>query len=364
MDLLLRLAVLAASRFSRTLQIGVDREVAMNPWKPLLLATLLFFPALADARSIYTDLCADESEGYTLPPDPRSFATAENGFTSRWVSCHAAPPFPKCGEWQAAVAEGKRILEEQAMVGSLLGADAYNDLWRAWGETARPSQPEFDARVRERYGFQPAPFHNPYPLPGDDPAASGGGTGQLPMGLIQTKSGGEYDGGIGLTCLACHAGRVAAQSVVGLGNNTVELQTFLQDVLSVDGTTAPVAPPLVGGQTRGSVDADYGFAVLQAVRDLDTLDPSPFVKAHLLAIRVGDQDPPNWWNKGSRPRLLFDGGVPADNTRTFMAFLMADTSASGDAIKAWEPAFEKIYAYLDSIEPPAYPGAAPEPVKV
>jgi hypothetical protein len=339
----------------------------MLRWKPLVLVSLLTLPQLAAARSINKQACAGTGDAdVVLPTDPRTAATALNGYSARWVSCHQPRTFDKCGPWEAAILEGERILKQDAMIGSFWDASVYRDLWRPLGLPHAPGTPEeraeFDHRVRERYGLQPAPFDNPYPLEGETPGTSGG-SGQLPMGLIQTKSGNTYTGDIGITCLLCHAGRVNGESRIGLGNSTLDFGVLNADIAQVAGTPLPFPYPI--NQTRGTVNADSAFEVLQAVRDFDTLDRSPFVKGYPFHPSPGDQDPPNWWNHGSRPRVLMDGGVPADNTRTFTAFLMSAVSQEGAYIRGWEQRFEKIQAYFDSLEPPPYPYLATiNPTKV
>ena len=104
------------------------------------------------------------------------------------------------------------------------------------------------------------------------------------------------------------------------------------------------------------------------LRDFDTLDSTPFVKAFPAHASPGDQDAPAWHNTGSRPRVYMDGGVSADNTRALMQFLAASitTSTCTDAsaenapgcgawIKKQERDFEDIRTFIEAIEPPAFP---------
>src|SRR5205823_4397053 len=196
-------------------------------------------------------------------------------------------------------------------------AATYNNLWRAWGALERP--PDFDQHIVERYGLQPAPFPNPYPLPGEDPATANGGSGQLPMGLIQTRSSsGQYDGGIGFTCLLCHAGRLGEAtpeppdlgSRIGIGNTTFDIDVFSYDLGKAGGVPIPL--PYPHNQGRGTINAVSDFEFLMTLRDFDTLNSSPFVKAFPAHASPGDQDPPAWHNTGSRPRVYMDGGLSAD----------------------------------------------------
>jgi len=346
-----------------------------------LLLVLSLLPAIAEARSIYSGICAGKSDDDQTPlfvsDDPRTKATADNGYNAEWTSCHhdeAGIPrlvYGTCGEWVRAVREGRRLLEQEAMIGTIWSAAEYRGLWKAWGDVASaPDRETFEARVIERYGFQPATFANPYPFEGETPSGSFGGNGQLPMGLIQAKDADGYTGEIGITCLLCHSNRIGTEgqglgSMHGYGNSSLDLGVFNGDLVKSGATPLPFPYPI--NTTRGTVNADSAFEILIAPRDFDTLDQSPLVKAYPLHPSPGDQDPPNWWNHGSRPRVLMDGGVPADNTRTFMAFLLSNVFANGAWQKSWEHGtpddpengygFEAIQTYLDTIEPPKYPFA-------
>src|SRR5207247_1788634 len=175
----------------------------MRRLRMLFVVAVALSPATASAKSIRTAECEavcanpDPSVDQNLSPDPRTFATIANGYTSYWQECHAetdAVQQPKtCRDWCAARDRGRALLETSGLIGSFLDADTYNNLWRAWGALERP--PDFDQHIVERYGLQPAPFPNPYPLPGEDPATANGGPGQLPRGLVQTRSSpGPNDG--------------------------------------------------------------------------------------------------------------------------------------------------------------------------
>src|SRR5213080_3915209 len=353
------------------------------PMAVAVAVAVALFPATSSAKSIHTAECEavcanpDPSVDQNLSPDPRSFATIANGYTNYWQECHAETDEvqkPKtCREWCAARERGRSLLETSGLIGSFLDAATYNSLWRAWGALERP--PDFDQHIVERYGLQPAPFPNPYPLPGEDPATANGGSGQLPMGLIQTRnSSRQYDGGIGFTCLLCHAGRIGDAtpersdlgSRIGIGNTTFDIDVFSYDLGKAGGVPIPL--PYPHNQGRGTINAVSDFEFLMTLRDFDTLDSTPFVKAFPAHASPGDQDPPAWHNTGSRPRVYMDGGVSADNTRALMQFLTASitTSTCADAnaantpgcgawIKRQERDFEDIRTLIESIEPPAFP---------
>jgi hypothetical protein len=358
-----------------------------------LLATALV-PTGAEARSVFKQYCQGKDPttllNHPADPaslDPRRLATHDNGYTSEWQNCHteaAAALEPKtCGEWLDAVGRGGELLLTRGLIGSFFDADTYNKLWRAWGLTERPA--DFDRRIVERYGLQPMPagVRNPYPLPGQKPIPADGGSGELPMGLVQTRdASGHYDGGIGFTCLLCHAGRIGSPgdgeglgSRLGIGNTTFDVEVLSYDL----GKTwdqdlqggVPIPLPYPHSEGRGTIDAVEDFEFLMAVRDFDTLNNTPFVKTFPAHASPGDQDPPAWHNTGSRPRVYMDGGVSSDNTRALMQFLAASITTNtcsgeraeneqipgcGDWIKKQERDFEAIRVYIDSIEPPPFPG--------
>lgn len=372
--------------------MGKAREMRDAPllWSLVTLALVsTVVPGGAAAKSAYESECAsvcanpDPAVDQALLPDPRSLATAEHGYTSTWQDCHSSPDVPRrpktCREWCASRDRGKELIEAHGLIGSFLTAATYANLWKAWGLAARPPEAEFERHVVDRYGFQPMPpgVSNPYPLPGEDPAVANGGSGQLPMGLIQTRgAGGKYDGGIGFTCLLCHAGRIGDESDgpglgsrFGIGNTTFDLDVFSMDLGKAGGTPIPL--PYPNTDARGTVNAVSDFEFLMAVRDFDTLDNTPFVKAFAAHAAPGDQDPPAWHNTGSRPRVYMDGGVSADNTRALMQFLTAsidasastsaETPGSGAWIKKQEADFEDVRTFVESIAPPAFPGAIDGP---
>src|SRR5262245_44724375 len=75
---------------------------------------------------------------------------------------------------------------------------AYQDVWKRWGLQEKPEN--FNEAVRERYGLHAAPYEND----------------GLPMGLHANPW--LLGKGIANDCLLCHAGRVAGQTIIGLGN--------------------------------------------------------------------------------------------------------------------------------------------------
>src|SRR5262249_35152343 len=112
--------------------------------------------------------------------------------------------------------------------GFSITAAQYNLLWLRWGLLWRPS--DFDQLVAERYGTPLAADRNPYPLPGEDPNRTDGGSGQLPMAFTQTRNAaGSWGGNIGITCSICHSGQVG-KPADGAGLGALHGNNGLTDV--------------------------------------------------------------------------------------------------------------------------------------
>src|SRR5437899_968949 len=75
---------------------------------------------------------------------------------------------------------------------------AYEEVWKQWGLKEKPG--DHAQAVRERYGLHPAAYDN----------------NGLPMGLHEVRGK-----GVTTDCLLCHAGSIAGQTVVGLGNSSL-----------------------------------------------------------------------------------------------------------------------------------------------
>src|SRR5262249_19775564 len=152
--------------------------------------------------------CEGKSDDTALPPDPRTLVIPGVNvgravhFNTFWGSCNPPGATKTCGELRARMLRGKHLTVGEGAIGAgnALNADAtssktltipasrYNDLWKHWGVSSRPSN--FDELVAERYGVALSEGPNPYPLPGEDPnhAATPGGSGRLPMALTQLRN--------------------------------------------------------------------------------------------------------------------------------------------------------------------------------
>ena len=338
------------------------------------------FPLLGSShgKHIWDSFCEAAADNTPLPVDPRTLVIpgANEGkavhFNTYYENCHINLPEeegpPKtCGEYKARVATGYWFANQRAAGADMAySAEDFNELWKEWGFDERPEN--FETLLTERYGLNPAPFHNPYPLPGEDPASTDGGSGQLPMGLIQTKnSDGVYNGKIATNCYICHGGQIGYPGegeglgpIPGMGNTNTDFILLGRDLSS--GIIG--ALPFTLGSVRGTSNAVGAFDMLAMAWDVDTLSLSvnPFTLPWDHPYH-GNQDMPNWWNVSHRPRKFFDAGLSVDSTRIDMA--AADQiNILGMTGKERREATEKydqdLQAYVDSQVAPPFPGVVDE----
>lgn len=313
-----------------------------------------------------------------MPTDPRTLivdgvnAGKAVYFNSFYQDCHANLPEAEqaaktCGEYKARVASGDYFANQRAGMSTLsIPARFFNQLWRAWGMSRRPAN--FDQLLTERYGFNPAPYRNPYPLPGEDPLNTEGGSGQLPMGLIQGRDGdGNFNGRISMNCYICHGGQIGSAQdgeglgpIPGMGNTNTDMMILMRDLsLGLVGGLIPISL----NNTRGTSNAVGAFDLLTLVWDVDTLSlaPNP-LKLPFTHSYHGNQDMPNWWNTSHRPRKFFDGGVSVDSTRIDMAAAdQVNLLQSGAQRRAVTEQYDQdLQAYVDAQVAPSFPGQIDE----
>jgi mono/diheme cytochrome c family protein len=350
------------------------------------------------ARHVWESYCADQPDTALLPPDPRSLiqpgANSSKAvyFNAWWQNCHVNLPAAEqqaktCGEYRARRDRGFAFLLD-GLPAAAMSADDYNNSWQKWGLSERPAN--FDALYTLRYGLNHAPFRNPYPLPGEDPNLSDGGSGQLPLGLRQMRDAqGRWSGEIGTAaCFQCHGGQIgdpaSGENLIGLqnlglGNNNYDVPMNAQDASPFAGTPLSTLLPStdlnslfnIGIKQRGQNNAVGAFEFLITVLDLDSLglNPDP-LKTMVGASGLVDvahplshtQDTPPWWNMGSRPRKFFDAGISNDSTRIIMAagpgefesLLTLDGKTYRDRIEQYD---QDLEAFFLSLRSPDYPAS-------
>jgi mono/diheme cytochrome c family protein len=160
--------------------------------------------------------------------------------------------------------------------------------------------------------------------------------------------------GKGLTndCLLCHGGSIAGKSYVGLGNASLDIQGFFEDLSKAAG--GPGRTPFVFGHVRGTSEAGAMAVYLIARRD-------PDLKLRLPGLDLGlrddlCEDVPAWWLLKKKKTMYHTGGTDARSVRSLMQFMMHPLNTAA-AIKKEESTFADIQAFLLSLEPPKYPFA-------
>src|SRR5947208_1647559 len=102
-----------------------------------------------------------------------------------------------------AVERGAKALQGRAFNPPAWTSRAYQNAWRTWDPKSGQTPANYAEVFRQRYGLHMPPYAN----------------GGYPMGLraaqfLLTK-------GITTDCLLCHAGSIAGQSYIGLGNSSI-----------------------------------------------------------------------------------------------------------------------------------------------
>lgn len=347
------------------------------------------------AQHRWAAFCEGKADAEALPADPRTLirpgvnANRNVYFNGWWEDCHAdqyhadeKDQRPRtCGEFRAKVAQGLAFFLDDLPLGSTAPAD-HRSTWSKWGSEAPASEDEFERMFTLRYGWNPAPFDNPYP-------AAAGVTGQLPLGMRlvdgQVRSG---------ACFQCHGGRIGDPVTekhvmtlenLGMGNNNYDVpmaghdNSPWQQMPVFSDVMPPLDPNVVfnlGIRQRGQNNAVGAFEVLITLLDFDNLglNPNPLKTTTPALIEpvpaagVTDvshplahtQDTPAWWNMGSRPRKFFDAGVSNDSTRIIMAagpdefgsLFSQDGAPYRERIEKWD---EVLATYFLSLRSPPWP---------
>ncbi len=329
----------------------------------------------AHGGHVWDSYCAAQPDSAALPTDPRRMVVPgvnQNKavyMNAYWQTCRADAEPKTCGELRQREAAGKALVGGSGAIGAgsefagnatssafAVSSDTWNKLWQKWHIKARPDN--FDEVLAERYGTPLAATRNPYPLPGEDPNQSNGGSGQLPVAFTQLRNAdGSWTGKVGMTCNICHSGQVGT-AADGPGLGTIYGTNSLSDisVLSGDLGSANAALAAVAlNKTRGTGNiTNFQLFDLLTITDPASLIGAAFIQT---APSTGTEDPPVWWNVGHRPLKFFDGGLPMDATRIELSFDFPNAGIPLKAAEDWVLAHEAdSTAWLASLKAPAYPG--------
>ena len=254
------------------------------------------------------------------------------------------PPAPAAAETQAE--RGYRLLLTLPLLPPTLKEAEYFDLWQTWpaqqrAAAAAATPAERRRMLLARYGFQETPDRE----------------GPIPQQFTPDGAGNLAE-----NCLSCHGGPVAGKVIRGLGNSLVDLATFYEDVAALRAqrniATPPWpegVPPVPESSVRGPNNAWGGAIALLLLRDrraerTETLQfPAPTAEQMYLPTKT-----PAYWLSKRKTRYYADAFIGKSH-RDIMQFI-ASFAYTGEQIRALEEPFRDIFAWIDAVEAPPYPG--------
>jgi mono/diheme cytochrome c family protein len=233
---------------------------------------------------------------------------------------------------RASAERGRNAVAAWQLNPGIWSVNAYDTIWKVWGLKEKPAN--FAQLFRERYGLHEAPYDNH----------------GRPIGLSEVS--GLLGKRVTNSCLLCHAGTVAGQTIIGLGNSTLELQSLFEELSQADGLRLPV-PYGQMSYVRGTIDPVNPLIFMLEFRDPD-LNVRPRVAMGYTKNLCSD--PPAWWLIKKKQTRDWTGAIDARSTRVDMVNLLTPLNGA-DYVKKQEKVFVDIEAFVRSIEAPRYPFA-------
>lgn len=227
---------------------------------------------------------------------------------------------------------GKKAFETRSFNPPVWREEAWNNLWKQWGEGLKEKPADFDRRVLERYGLHPSPFAN----------------NGYPMGI--RKSSLLTMTGLSVDCLVCHGGSIFGKSYVGLGNASLDIHALFEDLNRAAGLSKNL--PFTFSNVRGTSEAG-GMAVFL----LGYRNPDLSLRLRPVDLELYDnmcEDPPPWWHMKKKKTMYHTGAADARSVRAIMQFMMSPLNTRA-VFDREEATFRDVQAYLKSLEPPKYP---------
>jgi mono/diheme cytochrome c family protein len=247
----------------------------------------------------------------------------------------AAPTKPKGFQGQ-----GYRFMTTYPTLTPDFDQEVFDNIWQVWEEPARSEAEKATPEQRREMAF------SRYGLTSEPGDTSG-----KPQQYVVDEKGNWT-----MNCLSCHQGKVAGQVIPGVPNSHYALQTLMEDVRNtklklgkrlIRMDMASAVFPL--GTTNGTTNAVMFGMALMANRD-----PQLNVKPNLPPpMTHHDHDAPAWWNFRKKSRLYSDGFSPKGH-RPLMQFMLIPENGP-KFFADHEDEFQEIYAWLESLEAPAYP---------
>jgi hypothetical protein len=233
---------------------------------------------------------------------------------------------------QPSVKRGRDAVAAWQLNPGIWSVNAFDTIWKVWGLKEKPAN--FAQIFRERYGLHDAPYENH----------------GRPMGLSEVS--GLFGKRLVNSCLLCHAGTVAGQTIIGLGNSTLELHALFEELSQADGFRLPV-PYGHMSYVRGTIDPVSPLVFLLEFRDPDLNVRS---RVDLGYTKNVCSDPPAWWLIKKKRTRDWTGAIDARSTRVDMVNLLTPLN-DASYVKKQEKVFADIEAFVRGVEAPKYPFA-------
>ena len=294
--------------------------------------TLYFSPLGCWSALSLLVLCGGEPQGYAESPVP---------VVERKSDTVAAQ--------DEAAARGYRFLTTVPVLPPDFDAATLDSLPQKWPAPLRDIAKNLSPAARrqmafDRYGLtrRPEEIAAQAVLKADEP----------PLQYVHTQ-GGQFV----MNCFSCHGGTVLGKPYPGAPNNRFALQTLSEDIRDIKLDTgarlermdlASLAFPL--GDTNGTTNAVMFGVALMHYRDVDLNVHDDRLPPKLIHH---DMDAPPWWHFHKKTHLYADAFVPK-SPRSLMQFMLVRENGPLFFTRH-ESDFEDVYAYLDSLRPPAYP---------
>lgn len=241
---------------------------------------------------------------------------------------------------EPAAARGYRFLTEKAYLPPDFDEATLDAAWQAWPEAQRALAEKATPAERrhmtfERYGLTPRL---------DDPTK--------PLQYVVDKSGHWT-----MNCFACHGGQILGKTVPGLPNSRYALETLTEETretkllerkqlsrMDVGSLVMPL------GTTNGTTNAVMFGVALMHYRDAELNVHSDRGMPKMVHH---DMDAPPWWHFKKKRHIYIDG-FAEKGPRGLMQFMLIKQNGP-EKFREWEPDFQDVYAYLESLEAPKYP---------
>ena len=147
--------------------------------------------------------------------------------------------------------------------------------------------------------------------------------------------------------MLCHAGSILGTSYIGLGNASLDLQAFFEDLGKESGTLRK--SPITFSNVRGTTEAAGAAVFLLSYRE-------PDLSLRFQPVKLDPhfdlcEDTPAWWHLKKKKTMYHTGTSHARSVRSLMQFMLSPANSAA-VFEREETTFKDIQAYLLSLQAP------------